>query len=214
MKQPCLFFLYIYVCVCVCICVEFYLFIFGCAGSSLLCRLFLQLYAGCSLQWLLSLERVGSRCAGLSSCGTWAQWSWLTGSRAQVQLLPSMWGLSGPGVKSLSPLLAPHCLLLSQQGSPMLFFSYILLLHRLYTSQSIVTFALNNSFREMRGSLILPTYLLFLVFFISLWKSRFPFVTILPSEGLLTVLWCRSAITHSLSSQSLFCLKDYFIQTH
>ena len=29
--------------------------------------------AGFSLQWLLLLQSTGSRCAGFSSCGTWAQ---------------------------------------------------------------------------------------------------------------------------------------------
>ena len=45
----------------------------------------------------------------------------------------------------------------------------------------------------MRGSLILPTHLLFLVFFVSLWKSRSPFVTILlPSEGRCIVIIIQS----------------------
>ena len=41
-------------------------FIFGCVGSSLR-------YTGFSLQWLLLLQSTGSRRAGFSSCGTWAQ---------------------------------------------------------------------------------------------------------------------------------------------
>ena len=40
---------------------------------------------GFSLQWLLLLQSTGSRRAGFSSCGTWAQWLWLAGSRAQAQ---------------------------------------------------------------------------------------------------------------------------------
>ena len=43
--------------------------------------------AGFSLQWLLSLWSTGSRRVGFSSCGTWAQQLWLTGSRAQAQQL-------------------------------------------------------------------------------------------------------------------------------
>ena len=43
--------------------------------------------AGSSLKWLLLLRSTGSRCAGFSSCGTWAQQLWLTGSRAQAQQL-------------------------------------------------------------------------------------------------------------------------------
>ena len=43
--------------------------------------------AGSSLWWLLLLWSTGSRCTGFSSCGTWAQQLWLTGSRAQAQQL-------------------------------------------------------------------------------------------------------------------------------
>ena len=43
--------------------------------------------AGFSLQWLLLLRSMGSRHAGFSSCGTWAQQLQLVGSRAQVQQL-------------------------------------------------------------------------------------------------------------------------------
>ena len=42
---------------------------------------------GFSLQWLLLLQSTGSRCAGFSSCGTWAQQLWLVGFRAQAQQL-------------------------------------------------------------------------------------------------------------------------------
>ena len=40
---------------------------------------------GFSLQWLLLLLSMGSRCTGFSSCGLWAQYLWLTGSRLQAQ---------------------------------------------------------------------------------------------------------------------------------
>ena len=40
-----------------------------------------------SLRWLLLLPSTGSRRAGFSSCGTWAQQLWLPGSRAQAQQL-------------------------------------------------------------------------------------------------------------------------------
>ena len=59
---------------------NFYLFIFGCVGSSLRC-------AGFSLQWLLLLWSSGSRRTGFSCCGTWAQQLCLAGSRAQAQQL-------------------------------------------------------------------------------------------------------------------------------
>ena len=60
-----------------------YLFIFGCVGSSLL-RVGFSLVvasggysslwcAGFLLWWLLLLQSMGSRRAGISSCGMWAQ---------------------------------------------------------------------------------------------------------------------------------------------
>ena len=74
-----------------------YLFSYGCVGSSFLRAGFLQLWrgrgysllrcAGFSLQWPLLLQSTGSRCVGFSSCGTWAQQLWPTGSRARAQQL-------------------------------------------------------------------------------------------------------------------------------
>ena len=70
-------------------------FTFGCAGSSLLCRLFSScgkrgLLSSCGAWALIaglpSLRSSGSRCTGFSSHDTWAE-SWLLGSRAQTQLL-------------------------------------------------------------------------------------------------------------------------------
>ena len=59
---------------------------FGCAGSLLLCGLSLVMESratlrcrGFSLWWLLLLWRTGSRCAGFSICGTWAQKLWCMG---------------------------------------------------------------------------------------------------------------------------------------
>ena len=49
---------------------------------------------GFSLQWLLLLWSTGSRHAGFSSCGTWAQ------------LLCGMWDLPGPGIEPVFPALA------------------------------------------------------------------------------------------------------------
>ena len=73
----------------------FYLFIFGCVGSLLLCaglslvamsRGYSLLWCtGFSLRWLLLLRSTGSRHAGFSSCGMRPQLLWLTGSRAQAQ---------------------------------------------------------------------------------------------------------------------------------
>ena len=41
--------------------------------------------SGFSLWWLLLLQSTGSRRMGFSSCGTWAQYLWLMGSRVQAQ---------------------------------------------------------------------------------------------------------------------------------
>ena len=73
-----------------------YLFIYGGVGSSLLCGLSLVAAsrgycslqcAGFSLRWLLLLQSTGFRHVSFSSCGTWAQELWFTGSRAQAQKL-------------------------------------------------------------------------------------------------------------------------------
>ena len=68
---------------------------------------------GFSLQWLLSLRSTGSRCAGFSSCGTWAQQSWLwvlecrlSSCGTWAQLLRGVWDLPGPGLEPMSPALA------------------------------------------------------------------------------------------------------------
>ena len=77
----------------------FNLFIFGCVGSSLPralhCGYSSLQCAGFLLWWLLLLWSTGSRSAGFSSCGVWAQQFWLTGSRAQAQQLWRM-GLVAP----------------------------------------------------------------------------------------------------------------------
>ena len=106
------------------------LFIFGCAGSSLLPGLF----SSCCEWGLLSScgarasQGCGFSCCrarlqgmwasavaahGLSSRGSWAQELWLVGSGAQAQYLwhtayfaPGMWALPGSGIKPLSPALA------------------------------------------------------------------------------------------------------------
>ena len=51
--------------------------------------------AGFSLRWLLLLRSTGSRLAGFSSCGSWAQQLWFVGSRARAQQLWRM-GLAAP----------------------------------------------------------------------------------------------------------------------
>ena len=81
--------------------------------------------AGFSLRWLLLLRSTGSRRAGFSSYGTWAQQLWLAGSRVQAQqlwcmgqLLCSMRDLPGPGLKPTSPALASGFLTTVPPGKP------------------------------------------------------------------------------------------------
>ena len=66
--------------------------------------------AGFSLWWLLLLRSMGSRCAGFSSCGTWAQ------------LLRGMQDLPGPGFKPVSPALAGGFLTTAPPGKSIQFF--------------------------------------------------------------------------------------------
>ena len=108
----------------------FYLFIFGCVGSSLLRAGFLQLRrAGATLRcgvWAshcggfscCRAQSLGVRASvvvacGLSSCGSRALECRLSSCGAQAQLLRRMWDLPGPGLKPMSPALAGgilhHC---------------------------------------------------------------------------------------------------------
>ena len=94
----------------------FYLFIFGCVRSSLLCAGFSLVAAsgGCSsllcegfsLWWLLLLRSTGSRRAGFSSCGSGALERRLSSCGARALLLRGMWDLPGPGLEPVSPALA------------------------------------------------------------------------------------------------------------
>ena len=59
--------------------------------------------AGFSLRWLLLLRSTGSRCAGFSSCGTWAQ-------------LLHAWDLPRPGLETVSPALAGRFLTTAPPG--------------------------------------------------------------------------------------------------
>ena len=59
-----------------------------------------------SLRWLLLLWSTGSRCAGFSSCGTWALEHRLSSRGTWALLLHGMWDLPGPGLEPVSPALA------------------------------------------------------------------------------------------------------------
>ena len=92
-------------------------FVDGCAGSSLLCMVFLSLTVngGCFSSW----------CVGFTSW--WLQYLWLPGSRAWAisvvhssssLLLCGMWDLPGPGIETLSPALAGRFLTTRPPGKP------------------------------------------------------------------------------------------------
>ena len=74
--------------------------------------------AGFSLRWLLSLQGTGSRHAGFSSCGTWAQQLWLTGLVA-----PRHVGSSRTRAQTRDPALAGRFLTTAPPGKPPYFFS-------------------------------------------------------------------------------------------
>ena len=81
-----------------------YLFIYGCAGSSLL-----PLWCvGFSLQWLLLLQDTGSGPHGLGSWG------------AQASLLHGMWDLSEPEIEPGSPAQAGRFFAAEPPGKPVL----------------------------------------------------------------------------------------------
>ena len=93
-----------------------YLFIFGCTGSSLLCRLF----SSCNAQGLLSrcnvwafhfdgLSCCGAQpqgCTGFSSCLSQALEYRLNSCGTQAELSHGMWDLPRLGVGPVSPALA------------------------------------------------------------------------------------------------------------
>ena len=89
----------------------FYLFIFGCIGSSLLCMDFLQLrQAGATLR----CGARASRCGGFSCCKAWALGIWasvavacrLSSCGTRAQLLHGTWDPSRPGIEPVFPALA------------------------------------------------------------------------------------------------------------
>ena len=93
-----------------------YLFGLGCAGSFLLCGLFLQLQqawttlqsqrVGLLMWWLLLLGSAGSRHSGFNSCGSWALEHRLNSCSTQAQMLCGMWDLPKSGIEPVSPALA------------------------------------------------------------------------------------------------------------
>ena len=109
-------------------------FIFGCAGSLLLCGLF----SSCSERGLLPSGVRASRCSDFSCLGAWALGlkgfgrcgSWALGHRlsscgTQVSLLRGMWDPPGAVIKPASSALVGGSLPLSHQGSsPVVFATF------------------------------------------------------------------------------------------
>ena len=90
-----------------------FLFIFGCAASSLLCR---RSYS-CSEYGLLShCDARAFHCGGFSCCGPWAHGHRLNCHGAWALLFSDIWGLPRPGVKSTSLHWQVDSLPLSHQG--------------------------------------------------------------------------------------------------
>ena len=73
---------------------------------------------GFSLQWLLLLRGMGSRCGGFSSCGSWALERRLSSCGSRAQLLHGMWDLPRPGIEPVSPALAGGFLTTAPPGKP------------------------------------------------------------------------------------------------
>ena len=73
---------------------------------------------GFSLQWLLLLQRTGSRHAGFHSCGSQALKRRLSSCGTRASLLRSMWEFPRPGLEPLSPALAGGFLTTAPPGKP------------------------------------------------------------------------------------------------
>ena len=56
--------------------------------------------------WALGMGTSAVAVLWLSSCSSWALECWLSSYDAQTWLLHSMWDLSGPGIKPVSPAIA------------------------------------------------------------------------------------------------------------
>ena len=76
---------------------------------------------GFSLRWLLLLRSMGSRHAGVRSCGSRALERRLSSCGAWASLLCGVWELPGPGLEPLSPALAGGFLTTAP------FYSYLIL---------------------------------------------------------------------------------------
>ena len=123
------------------------LFILFCL-SALDLRCFMQAFSSCGRQGLLLVVVQGFLVAvaflfvepqvpGLmvfSSCSTWAQQLWLTGSGAwaQAQLLHTMWNLPRPGITPVSPDLADRFLSTAPPGNSCILFLNNIILYILF----------------------------------------------------------------------------------
>ena len=102
---------------------EIHLFIFGRAGSLLLCELSSRcskwgLVFGCDAQASHRADFTGSRAHALGSYGSQALEHRLDGCGTRAQLLRGMWNLPGSGFEPVSPALASGFFTTEPPGKP------------------------------------------------------------------------------------------------
>ena len=121
------------------------IFIWGCAGSSLLLGLFSNcteqgLLCSCGMQACLcsglsccAAQTLG--CEGLSCCSSWALGHRLNNCSAQAQLLFSTWDLPRSGIEPMSPSLADRFFMTEPSGEQQEFLFEVL---KLFWNQIVV----------------------------------------------------------------------------
>ena len=97
--------------------IKLYLFVFSCAGSSLLLRLLSLLRCtGFSLQWPLWLRSISSRTHVFQYCGSRALEQRFNSCGTWVPLLPGMWDLLGSGIEPVSTASAGRFFITEPRG--------------------------------------------------------------------------------------------------
>ena len=106
--------------------------IFGCAGSSLLCRLSLVAVLRLLIA-VASLQALG--CEGFSSCGSWAPEHRLNSCDAAASLLCGMWDLAGSGTEPIGRQILYHWA--TREAHQTLFYLHMYCLPPLWDSKTI-----------------------------------------------------------------------------
>ena len=131
-----------------------YLLIFGCAGSSLLHRLF----SSCGKQGPLSSCDAWTSHCGDFCCDSGAVEYRLNGCDAWAQLHHGMWGLPGPGTESASPALAGGFFTTKSSGKPQRHFSLQLSVSILFLKfyiQAVLYFKKSHIFKNFFSKLVI-----------------------------------------------------------